>query len=67
MSKVHESVVILGDSTIKLVIIAEKEVRNKIKFSLLFTSLDYNSVTNCYSDQWLRLWLFGRPKSEINI
>jgi hypothetical protein len=30
-----------------------------IKFSLLFTSPPYYSVTNYYSDQWLRLWLLG--------
>lgn len=53
--------ILLGDSTKKL-----KMMRNR-KFSLLFTSPPYFSVTNYHADQWLRLWMLGNdptPKSR---
>jgi len=32
-------------------------------FDLLFTSPPYCGVTNYHCDQWLRLWMLGRPPS----
>jgi hypothetical protein len=48
--------IILGDSTEVLSQIVESESE---KFSLLFTSPPYCSVTNYHSDQWLRYWMLG--------
>lgn len=39
--------------------IATNAINNDIKFSLLFTSPPYCSVTDYHIDQWLRLWLLG--------
>ncbi|NOQ23054.1 MAG: site-specific DNA-methyltransferase [Candidatus Aegiribacteria sp.] len=64
---VFDSHVILGDSTIELDKIIQDAQEADIRFSLLFTSPPYFSVTNYYSDQWLRLWLLGGseiPKSR---
>jgi DNA modification methylase len=54
-----DSKVIFGDSSQKLVSIADRAVENDIKFSLLFTSPPYCSITDYHADQWLRLWLLG--------
>jgi len=51
-----ETETILGDSTKKLLNMAKI---NQNKFSLLFTSPPYCSVTDYYSDQWLRYWMLG--------
>ena len=61
------SYMVFGDSTIMLKDIVTRALENKIKFSLLFTSPPYHSVTDYHIDQWLRLWLLGggeRPKSS---
>lgn len=60
---VFESQVILGDSTVELKKIVQNTRETGIRFSLLFTSPPYSSVTNYFADQWLRLWLLG--ESEI--
>lgn len=39
--------------------IVDRAIINNIKFSLLFTSPPYYSVTDYHADQWLRLWLLG--------
>jgi hypothetical protein len=52
--------VILGDSTEVLSQSIEHE-----GFSLLFTSPPYCSVTNYYSDQWLRYWMLGGAGSPL--
>lgn len=57
--KVFDSSVIFGDSTVELERIVQKSEETDIKFSLLFTSPPYYSVTDYYADQWLRLWLLG--------
>jgi DNA modification methylase len=54
-----DSRVIFGDSTVKLVDIAKKSKEHDIKFSLLFTSPPYCSITDYHADQWLRLWMLG--------
>lgn len=54
-----DSRVMFGDSTVKLIDIAKKSKEHDIKFSLLFTSPPYCSITNYHADQWLRLWLLG--------
>ena len=54
-----ESYVLLGDSTVQLDSIVKKAKKEDIKFSLLFTSPPYCSVTDYHADQWLRLWLLG--------
>lgn len=63
--KITESTVIFGDSTIELEKISKRTEINNIKFSLLFTSPPYCSVTDYHADQWLRLWMLGsseRPR-----
>lgn len=60
--EVVDSRVLFGDSTKELNNIVEKSRQTKIKFSLLFTSPPYCSVTDYHNDQWLRLWLLGGPQ-----
>jgi len=62
---VTESKVIYGDSTIKLDNVIEKSLENGIRFSLLFTSPPYQSVTDYYEDQWLRLWMLGGSECPV--
>ena len=62
MPQVFDSHVIYGDSTNELKGIVQRSAETGIKFSLLFTSPPYRSVTNYYADQWLRLWLLGGPE-----
>ena len=52
------SSVIYGDSTKILKNINKSSFRDN-KYSLLFTSPPYCSVTDYHIDQWLRLWLLG--------
>lgn len=54
--KITDSSIIFGDSTYELGKI-KKEV--DVKFSLLFTSPPYWSITDYHADQWLRLWMLG--------
>ena len=61
MPTVFDSRVVFGDSTIELDKIVQKSQETGIRFSLLFTSPPYCSVTDYYADQWLRLWLLGGP------
>jgi len=56
---ITESAVVFGDSSNELKVIAERAIQNDIKFSLLFTSPPYFSITDYHTDQWLRLWLLG--------
>lgn len=56
---ITESAVVFGDSSNKLKTISDKAIQNDIKFSLLFTSPPYCSITDYHADQWLRLWLLG--------
>lgn len=56
---IYDSRVIFGDSAIELGKIVQKAQATNIRFSLLFTSPPYCSVTDYYADQWLRLWLLG--------
>lgn len=58
----NDSVVVFGDSANELKTIAANAAKNDIKFSLLFTSPPYCSVTDYHIDQWLRLWLLGGPE-----
>ena len=58
-----DSVVILGDSSNELVNVVEQSLNNNTKFSLLFTSPPYCSITDYHADQWLRLWLLGGSES----
>ena len=60
---IAESAVVFGDSARELKDIAKKAALNDIKFSLLFTSPPYYSITNYHTDQWLRLWLLGGAPS----
>jgi DNA modification methylase len=59
--KVFDSHVIFGDSSLELDRIIKNSKNTGIRFSLLFTSPPYYSVTDYYADQWLRLWLLGGP------
>lgn len=63
--QVAESAVVFGDSSIELNDIVRRSEENDIKFSLLFTSPPYQSVTNYHADQWLRLWLLGDPAIPV--
>lgn len=65
--KVTESAVVFGDSSNELVNIAERAVNNDIKFSLLFTSPPYCSITDYHADQWLRLWLLGGSENPQSL
>lgn len=60
---VFDSKVVFGDSTVELDPVVERSKDTGIKFSLLFTSPPYNSVTDYHADQWLRLWLLGGPET----
>jgi hypothetical protein len=62
-----DSRVIFGDSSEKLINIADKAVENDIKFSLLFTSPPYCSITDYHADQWLRLWLLGGSENPQSL
>ena len=62
MPKITESAVIFGDSTTELQKISERALQNDIRFSLLFTSPPYYSITDYHADQWLRLWMLGGPE-----
>lgn len=63
------SKIIFGDSTVELEKIVKTSQNKGVRYSLLFTSPPYCSVTDYYADQWLRLWLLGeseipKPKHE---
>jgi len=63
---ITDSYIFLRDSSTEFDAIAKRARKDKIKFSLLFTSPPYWAVTNYYADQWLRLWLLGgtdKPES----
>ena len=66
MPSVFDSQVIFGDSTFELEKIVQKARETDIRFSLLFTSPPYCSVTDYYADQWLRLWLLGGMEIPIS-
>jgi DNA modification methylase len=50
-----------------LINIADKAIKNDIKFSLLFTSPPYCSITDYHADQWLRLWLLGGTENPQSL
>jgi DNA modification methylase len=52
-----ESKVAYGDST--KILKELNETKQERKYSLLFTSPPYCSITDYHVDQWLRLWLLG--------
>lgn len=65
--KISDSSILFGDSSDELEKIAQRAANSEIKFSLLFTSPPYWSITDYYADQWLRLWIMGGspiPKSN---
>lgn len=54
------SEVLLGDATVLLDAVRGAIQRGtRQRFSLLFTSPPYYSITNYHYDQWLRLWMLG--------
>jgi len=59
--KIVDSSILFGDSSDELKKITHTAKDSKIKFSLLFTSPPYWSITDYYADQWLRLWMLGQP------
>ena len=63
----NDSIVICGDSSIWLPLIINKTVKDNIKYSLLFTSPPYFSITDYHADQWLRLWLLGIAQKPQNL
>lgn len=65
--KVTKSTVVFGDSTIELKKIVNRSIYNDIKFSLLFTSPPYYSITDYHADQWLRLWMLGGSETPKKI
>lgn len=65
--KVSDSHVIFGDSTSELSKIVQRAKDNDIKFSLLFTSPPYYSITDYHADQWLRLWLLGGTENPQSL
>ncbi|MEO5777942.1 MAG: DNA methyltransferase [Flavobacterium sp.] len=65
--KVTESAVVFGDSSSELINISQRALNNNIKFSLLFTSPPYWSITDYHADQWLRLWLLGGNENHKSL
>jgi len=63
----YDSRVVFGDSSQQLISIADKAIENDIKFSLLFTSPPYCSITDYHADQWLRLWLLGGSENPLSL
>ena len=61
-----ESSVIYGDSTEILKNINKSSFGDN-KYSLLFTSPPYCSITDYHIDQWLRLWLLGGTETPKSI
>jgi hypothetical protein len=61
-----DSRVILGDSIREIIDIAEYTC-NRHKYSLLFTSPPYCSVTDYHADQWLRLWALGGSGTPLSL
>lgn len=59
--KIADSSILFGDSSEELKKITQRAKDAEIKFSLLFTSPPYWSITDYYADQWLRLWMLGEP------
>lgn len=59
--KIADSSILFGDSSDELEKITQRAKDAEIKFSLLFTSPPYWSITDYYADQWLRLWMLGGP------
>jgi len=62
-----DSRVIFGDSSQELIGIANRAIENDVKFSLLFTSPPYCSITDYHADQWLRLWLLGGADNPLSL
>ena len=62
-----DSMVIFGDSSQELISIVNRAIENDIKFSLLFTSPPYYSITDYHADQWLRLWLLGGSENNQSL
>jgi len=56
---VSNSMVICGDCSIELDDVIKLTNEFDFKFSLLFTSPPYCSITDYHVDQWLRLWMLG--------
>ena len=65
--KATGSKVIFGDSSQKLIDIVNRAKKNNKKYSLLFTSPPYCSITDYHADQWLRLWLLGGSENPQSI
>ena len=63
----YDSRVVFGDSSQQLISISDKAIKNDIKFSLLFTSPPYCSITDYHADQWLRLWLLGGSENPLSL
>ena len=63
---ITDSEVIFGDSSQQLLNIVDNAIENDIRFSLLFTSPPYCSVTDYHADQWLRLWLLGGAENPLS-
>jgi hypothetical protein len=45
----------------------DKSIYKDIKFSLLFITLPYYSITDYHADQWLRLWMLGGSETPKTI
>ncbi|MBE0661123.1 MAG: site-specific DNA-methyltransferase [Bacteroidales bacterium] len=65
--EINESAVVFGDSSTELKKIVERALNNDIRFSLLFTSPPYYSITDYHADQWLRLWLLGGAENPQSL
>jgi DNA modification methylase len=65
--EINDSAVVFGDSSNELKKIVERALNNDIKFSLLFTSPPYYSITDYHADQWLRLWLLGGTENPQSL
>jgi hypothetical protein len=62
------SFVYLGDSTVRLPHLQKRANQLSLpRASLLLTSPPYCGITNYHYDQWLRLWLLGRPPNALAV
>ncbi len=64
---ITENAVVFADSANKLKLITERAIKYDIKFSLLFTSPPYYSITDYYGEQWLRHWLLEDTASSQSL
>src|SRR6266571_5481824 len=67
LPKVIPSEVHLADSEVQLAVLRPEMAKRRKRVRLLLTSPPYFALTNYHYDQWLRLWLLGRPPTALRV